>query len=155
MGGDEVSEGVTTIQQLHREEVSVSAVQVPSSASASSSSSSSSASINTAPPTSMLSGGGGGGGGHGLGPGSLSRKATKTVSTWRMVSQLQEDRVGCNSASLGSKIFVFGGEGVNSSSWNSFDTLTGQWASESLPLEMRQLPREVCVCVCVCVCVSI
>ena len=72
-------------------------------------------------------------------------KLDKVSGEWRVVTVLEgEERFGCGAACMGSKIYVFGGGGDLSTTWNFFDVETEQWASASTSVEHRQLPREFC-----------
>ena len=69
-------------------------------------------------------------------------KLDKVSGEWRVVTELGEGRYGCGAACMGSKIYVFGGDGGNiRSTWNFFDLETEQWASASVSVEHRRLPR--------------
>ena len=73
-------------------------------------------------------------------------KLDKELGVWRVVAD-GEGRYGCGAAAVGSKIFVFGSDDgvhkqVHKSTWNAFDVITEQWASASISVEDRRLPRD-------------
>ena len=83
-------------------------------------------------------------GGEGYGSTSISiEKLDKELGVWRVVAEIGEVRRGCGAAAVGSKIFVFGANNVvHKSTWNAFDVITEQWASASISVEDRRLPRD-------------
>ena len=85
-------------------------------------------------------------GGDGPGSGITSiEKLDKVSGEWRVVTELGEVRHGCGAACMGSKIYVFGGGsfgGNHTTTWNFFDVETEEWASASVSVEHRQLPRR-------------
>ncbi len=67
-------------------------------------------------------------------------KLDKALGVWRIVTESGERRDACGAAVLGSKIYVLGGtNGGHDSTWNAFDVLTNQWASDSSPTTMHSL----------------
>ena len=83
-------------------------------------------------------------GGDGYGSTSISiEKLDKELGVWRVVAEIGECRHGCSAAAVGSKIFVFGANNVaHKSTWNAFDVITEQWASASISVGDRRLPRD-------------
>ena len=83
-------------------------------------------------------------GGDGYDSTSISiEKLDKELGVWRVVAEIGECRTCCGAAAVGSKIFVFGGnDEVHRSTWNAFDVITEQWASASISVEDRRLPRD-------------
>ena len=77
-------------------------------------------------------------GGDGYGNNLSIEKLSKASGAWQVVAEIDENRWVCSAAAVGSKIYVFGGRG-HESTWNAFDVTTEQWASASIPAEKRKL----------------
>jgi len=76
-------------------------------------------------------------------------KRDKTTKRWQIVAELGQNRLGCTSVLVDSKIFLFGG-GFGSSrvtSWDFFDIRLKAWASQTngvyKKVSSRQLPRSI------------
>ena len=69
-------------------------------------------------------------------------KLSKVSGAWQVIAAIEENRIGCSAAAMGSKIYVFGGgreRDAHISTWSAFDVTTEQWASASIPAEKRKL----------------
>ena len=94
-------------------------------------------------------------------------KLSKDSGEWEMVATIEE-RLSphnanlCSAAAMGSTIYLFeNGLGhtttLQNTTWNSFNVLTGEWASSSTPAENRQLPQDdaaICLAITVPACLD-
>jgi hypothetical protein len=86
-------------------------------------------------------------GGDGYDDNITIEKLSKQTGEWELVTDLEENRWGCASALVGSKIFLFGGyNGEIISTFDIFDLITKKWASKTIggkyyEASKRQMPR--------------
>jgi len=73
-------------------------------------------------------------------------KLNKITKQWELVADCGQDRRGCAAALVGSKVFLFGGQG-HKTTFDFFDLHTKKWASQTQGIYMkesaRKLPRQV------------
>jgi len=75
-------------------------------------------------------------------PLSIERR-DNTTGKWEVVTRLNELRARCTAVAIEHFIIVLGGGSALSSSWNAFNTRTGTWASATLKIDERQMPRRI------------
>ena len=73
-------------------------------------------------------------------------KMDRDTKIWQMITLLNVNRIGSAAVSIGSKIVLLGGSSVEGSeerlTWDAFDLITLQWASQTLSAKTRGLPRN-------------